>query len=117
MSSTSPVAILATMTAAPITSVGRFSPRGLWGWGGPFLLPLDAREARDATLGHGLDALLEVLGLAQASLLTQLVLRRFADALGEIGAHGRSGCDHAEPRVLGDLGCELLRARTALIAA
>ena len=32
-SSIAPVAILATMMAAPITSAGRFSPLGPWGFG------------------------------------------------------------------------------------
>ena len=43
---------------------------------------LEAGKVRHATFGHGLDAFLEVVGLAQPALLGKLVLGRCPDAVG-----------------------------------
>src|SRR6266852_2187656 len=65
---------------------------------------LTAGEIRNAPLGHGFHALLEIVGLAQPALLGELVLGRLGDAFGKPGAQRRPRREHAERRVLRDLG-------------
>jgi hypothetical protein len=76
---------------------------------------LTAGEVGDAALGHGLDAFLEVVGQAQASLLGKFVLGRHPDAIGEIGPHGRSPRDQAERCVLRDFSGEPAHASGRVI--
>ena len=49
-------------------------------------MPSAAGEIRQPPLGRGLDAFLEVIGLAQPGLFLELVLGRLAHAVGEIAA-------------------------------
>ncbi len=68
-SSSSPVAILITFTALPITSAGRFSPRGPLGIGLLLLGALDAQSLADNfPLGISLDASALLVGLCEAPL-------------------------------------------------
>ncbi len=48
---------------------------------------------RHPALGHGGDAFLEILGLAQLVLDHQFVIRRLAHSVGEALAHGGAGLD------------------------
>src|SRR6185437_4770592 len=55
----------------------------------------------------GLDALLEVLGLAQPVLLDELALRRDLGGISKATSHGLARRKYGERRALGDLGGEL----------
>src|SRR3989440_9090325 len=66
-------------------------------------------KVRCAALGHGLDALLEVGGLAEPCLLLELMLGRLANTFGEIGTQAGTGCNHPQRSILRNLGSELLR--------
>src|SRR6476620_10850539 len=78
------------------------------------MAPLPARRAMSAALpvagallGIGLDAFLEVLGLAQPILLDELALGGDLGAIGEEAAHRLAGRHDGKRRGLGDRGGEL----------
>src|SRR5260370_2824594 len=76
---------------------------------------LTAGEIRNAPLGHGFHALLEIVGLAQPALLGELVLGRLGDAVGKPRTQRRARREYAERRVLRDLGRERERRGAHLI--